>query len=211
MFDMKLVGQRIAVMRKNASMTQMELANRLGISYQAVSNWERGVAMPDISNLGLLSRELGVTIDEIIGDEKISSVIKEGAIPDSITVDEFNAVSPLLDAETNRALLGSIQNLGSDDAAQNINVQSLSLTQEETDELAEKAFAGENVAVFACLQKYISNEKADELFLKAFESNNVAIVAILKRRIPSELIKNCLYKAVDAGNAALISILVNKK
>lgn len=44
MFDMKEIGQRLSVMRKNAHLTQMELANRLGISYQAVSNWERGVS-----------------------------------------------------------------------------------------------------------------------------------------------------------------------
>ena len=59
MFNMSEVSERIMLARKNKGMTQMELANALGISYQAVSNWERGVSMPDISNLEPLASVLG--------------------------------------------------------------------------------------------------------------------------------------------------------
>ena len=48
-------------------MTQFELADRLGISYQAVSNWERGNSMPDIAKLPELAEIFGVTVDEILG------------------------------------------------------------------------------------------------------------------------------------------------
>ena len=48
MFQMKNVGRKIAKCRKERGMTQMELANQMGISFQAVSNWERGSSMPDI-------------------------------------------------------------------------------------------------------------------------------------------------------------------
>ena len=51
MFDMTAVSLRIAALRKQAGITQMELADRLGISYQAVSSWERGKTMPDIGKL----------------------------------------------------------------------------------------------------------------------------------------------------------------
>ena len=44
MFDMTEIGRRIATYRKEKGMTQMGLANQLGVSYQAVSNWERGVS-----------------------------------------------------------------------------------------------------------------------------------------------------------------------
>lgn len=47
MFDMIEIGRRIANYRKEKGMTQMWLANQLGVSYQAVSNWERGESMPD--------------------------------------------------------------------------------------------------------------------------------------------------------------------
>ncbi len=42
MFDMRSIGKEIAKLRKEKNMTQVELADQLNISYQAVSNWERG-------------------------------------------------------------------------------------------------------------------------------------------------------------------------
>ena len=45
MFSMEKIGIRISTLRKQQNMTQMELADRLGISFQAVSNWERGVSL----------------------------------------------------------------------------------------------------------------------------------------------------------------------
>ena len=47
-FNMAQIGRRISGLRKDQNMTQMELADKLGISFQAVSNWERGNSMPDI-------------------------------------------------------------------------------------------------------------------------------------------------------------------
>ena len=44
MFDMKQVGKQIADLRKENNMTQMELADKMGVSFQAVSNWERGIS-----------------------------------------------------------------------------------------------------------------------------------------------------------------------
>ena len=44
MFDTIRIGKRIAELRKKKDMTQFELADSMGISYQAVSNWERGVS-----------------------------------------------------------------------------------------------------------------------------------------------------------------------
>ena len=38
------IGTQIAMLRKNAGLTQNELGERLGVSYQAVSKWERGVS-----------------------------------------------------------------------------------------------------------------------------------------------------------------------
>ena len=46
MFDVQIVGRKIGKLRKKCNLTQMELADRMGVSYQAVSNWERGSSMP---------------------------------------------------------------------------------------------------------------------------------------------------------------------
>ena len=67
MFDTVTIGRKIAELRKAHKMTQYELADALGISIQAVSNWERGASMPDISKLPELAEIFGVTIDEVLG------------------------------------------------------------------------------------------------------------------------------------------------
>lgn len=51
-------------------MTQQQLADTLGVTNKAVSKWETGQGMPDISILESLSQILGVSIDEIIRGEK---------------------------------------------------------------------------------------------------------------------------------------------
>ncbi|WP_058303969.1 helix-turn-helix domain-containing protein [Gorillibacterium timonense] len=97
MFDMRQVGQTINELRKKADMTQMELADRLDISYQAVSNWERGTSMPDISKLPELAELFGVSVDALLGNSQAS---------DSLQVTPENEVEPLrasLDARVEEA------------------------------------------------------------------------------------------------------------
>ena len=45
MFNTENIGRKIAELRKNRNMTQLELADKMGISFQAISNWERGVSL----------------------------------------------------------------------------------------------------------------------------------------------------------------------
>lgn len=62
-------GQRFQRLRKNAGMTQEDVAGRLNISAQAVSKWENDLSAPDLSALAELSDMLGVTTDELLGKE----------------------------------------------------------------------------------------------------------------------------------------------
>lgn len=62
-----VVGKRIAELRKRNNLTQPELADAMGVSFQAVSNWERGNSMPDISKLSDLAGILGTTVDDLLG------------------------------------------------------------------------------------------------------------------------------------------------
>ncbi len=62
-------GQRIKSLRREANMTQEQLAELLSISPQAVSRWETDVAMPDISLLPPLANLFGVTTDYLLGME----------------------------------------------------------------------------------------------------------------------------------------------
>lgn len=62
------LSERIAALRKERGLTQEQLGKMVGVSYQAVSKWEKGGA-PDIELLPVLSRQLGVTIDALFGME----------------------------------------------------------------------------------------------------------------------------------------------
>ena len=60
-------GQRFARLRKSKGYTQEQIADKVNISYQAVSKWENDISSPDISILGELANILGVTTDELLG------------------------------------------------------------------------------------------------------------------------------------------------
>ena len=60
-------GQRFARLRKSKGYTQEQIAEKVNISYQAVSKWENDISSPDISILGELATILGVTVDELLG------------------------------------------------------------------------------------------------------------------------------------------------
>lgn len=70
--NIEKVGEQIAVLRKSKGLTQSELGERIGVSFQAVSKWERGETLPDITLLPDLAKILETTIDFILlGSEKV--------------------------------------------------------------------------------------------------------------------------------------------
>ena len=64
---------RIYQLRKEKNMTQQDLADRLGVSRQAVSRWEMGTAKPEIESLTAMSRVFGMTLDELVTGEKVAA------------------------------------------------------------------------------------------------------------------------------------------
>ena len=65
------IGRFIAECRKKANLTQIQLAEKLGITDKAISKWERGVAMPDTSIMLNLCDILGISVNELLNGEKI--------------------------------------------------------------------------------------------------------------------------------------------
>lgn len=64
---MSKISLRIADLRKKAKVTQQELADSVGVSFQTVSKWENGVNMPDIAILPLLADYFNVSTDQLLG------------------------------------------------------------------------------------------------------------------------------------------------
>ena len=64
-------ANRLCELRKSRGLSQEELADRLNVSRQAVSKWERGESSPDTDNLIELAKIYGVSIDELINGDEI--------------------------------------------------------------------------------------------------------------------------------------------
>ena len=60
------LGATIASLRKEKGMTQLELAEKMGVTDKAVSKWERDLSCPDISSLPKLAEIFGVSVDELM-------------------------------------------------------------------------------------------------------------------------------------------------
>lgn len=104
------IGAKIKAMRLRSSMTQEQLAGRLGVSAQAVSKWESGANMPDIQLLPELSVIFGITIDSLfdIADESKLERI-ENMLDDIrfLSDDEFRSTEQYLkDCQAKPALTG---------------------------------------------------------------------------------------------------------
>ena len=86
------IGNKIKQLRLRSSLTQEQLANRLGISAQAVSKWENGTTMPDITLLPHLSTEFGITIDELFDlstEQKLERIEKRMDLEEEFTDTTF--------------------------------------------------------------------------------------------------------------------------
>jgi len=59
------IGNKIKELRKQRGLTQEQLANSIGISFQSVSKWENDLALPDISMAPILASFFGVSLDEL--------------------------------------------------------------------------------------------------------------------------------------------------
>ena len=64
-------ANRLQMLRKKNNLSQEELAEKIGISRQAVSKWERAEASPDTDNLILLAKLYGVTLDDLLKTESV--------------------------------------------------------------------------------------------------------------------------------------------
>lgn len=86
------IGSKIKFLRHKAGLTQEQLGERLNLSAQSVSKWETGTAMPDITLLPLISREFGVSIDELFDlsrEDRLQRIEKRMEVEEELPFDIF--------------------------------------------------------------------------------------------------------------------------
>ena len=67
------IGKFIYKLRKEKNMTQQELAKRIGVTDRAISKWENGRGLPDLSLIKPLCEQLNITINELLSAEKLDN------------------------------------------------------------------------------------------------------------------------------------------
>ena len=77
-YQAESIGRIIAVKRKEKGLTQEGLANLLQITPQAVSKWENGVGLPDVTLVPRIATALGISVDELFGQ---TSKLKKAQLP----------------------------------------------------------------------------------------------------------------------------------
>lgn len=77
-------GKFIAALRKEKGMTQEQLGERLCVTNKTISRWENGNYMPNVEMMSLLSKEFGVSINEIIAGERLGAEDFKKAADDNL-------------------------------------------------------------------------------------------------------------------------------
>lgn len=104
--DQIKIGEYISLKRKKKNLTQEELAEKLGITDRAISKWENGVCMPDVSNIPLLCDILEISINDLFSgcDVNMKEFEKK--------VDENLLSLKRMEEENNRRMFHAINILG---------------------------------------------------------------------------------------------------
>ena len=194
MIDMKLIGKEITDLRKAHNMTQMELADKLGISFQAVSNWERGNTMPDISKLPELAEIFHISVDELLKgnaslvtavlDDTVDVYIKEG----KTTEQEIADTLPILKPEQAKKILEKA------DVSKFHDISSF-LPFMDSDALAEIAI------------EYVEQGNSVDELLPFLDEEDVAGLAIKALERGNSIDKYLPYMDEDAVNELAIKAL----
>ena len=103
-------GESIARMRKEKGMTQQELADKMGITGNAVSKWERDLSLPDTAALPRLAELFGLTVDELMQGRAQAGKDKDIKDPQKLTLLILRAVALAMGvAVTVLGILGEIE------------------------------------------------------------------------------------------------------
>ena len=220
MFDMKQIGKKITDLRKKHNMTQMELADKLGISFQAVSNWERGNTMPDISKLPELAAIFNISVDELLNGKAplveavLNDTVDEYMEDGNVTEQEIADALPLLKPEQAEELLEKTD-------VSSFTDLSVFLPYMDEEDIAELAIqAMQNGILLQDCHEYMQEEDIGELAMLALEKGfpvdvyleymheeDVGKLAI-RAMENSILLKGCLdyMHEEDVGKLAMLAL-----
>lgn len=239
MFDVIEIGRRISRLRKEQDMTQPALADKMGVSFQAVSNWERGASMPDISKLPELAEVLGVSVDELLGGGRGSELIahvldgsEEAFVEESdVTLEEAGEAAPVLKPKQVKRIVLAIneknekqekkhgwEKEGKDSGVSLSGLLAIApfLDEESVDDLAMRLAPVTGIAKLAAIAPFVSEKALDQLAEKAVTENvPIGELAAIAPFLSEKALDNLAERALDGksrvGELAAIAPFLSEK
>jgi transcriptional regulator with XRE-family HTH domain len=212
MFDMLRIGRRIAELRRDTNMTQMELSDRLGISHQAVSKWERGESMPDISTLPLLGEIFGVTVDDLLdgGNQPrgetavLESVLRNTVDADidkcSISLGDVVNAAPILKPDQLDAIAAEIKRF---DIGELCGIAPF-LSREVIDGLAKRAAEVNGIGELCGIAPFVSREVIDGLAKRAAEVNGIGELCGIAPFVSRDVLDRLAERAAEVSGVGVV-------
>jgi len=209
MFQTKNTGLKISQLRKEKNITQMELADLMGVSYQAVSNWERGNSMPDISKLPELSEILGVSIDDLLNDGKplelVKNIIKgtedEYIEEEKISIDTVAEVAPILKpVQTDKIVDRVIKvNEGNKEAINFNDIMAIApfLSREKVDMLVLNSYSSNDIHELVALVPFVSRNVLDKFAEEASSNGKLSDLIGLAPFLSRDVLDKLALKYYD--------------
>lgn len=204
MFNMNKIGKTIKEARTKKNMTQLELADRMGVSYQAVSNWERGNSMPDIAKIPDLARQLDLDVKELLGDEDgqvteaVRKTIDEPEAP--LSVEELAEVAPILPPEDLKEKTEkTVQN-------EKIDLKALIplapfLDDEYMEELIKSADLSDMDGIFE-IAPFLSDKALDDLVTKMNINDDFSDIAGLAPFLSDKALDDIADRLINEGKTS---------
>ena len=201
MFNMKKFALFLSEIRRKKNITQVQLAEEVGVTPQAVSKWERGESMPEISKLNDLANALELPVEEFIvamnsdSDEKSNTENLDEqyyALPDKTLVGDVYALAPFLSRQTLTCALIEITLLKGSAVS--------SLLFKFADEAILRDVA---LAVFSVetdkgrlhLLPYLPQEELSKLILNRYSSGGISAIALLLPYSTDKEVVDMIFKA----------------
>ena len=194
MFDTNHVSNMLKSARIKKNLTQSALAERLSVTYQAVSNWERGNSLPDISNLPaicqILDKVLSGSYD--LSEETIETIASVAPIipPEQLTTALRNAkssvknmavliqIAPFVDEETINTLGENVIPTNYGEIAALAPFVSQTTCEKWIDLLDDSAEYSLDVGLLSALGPFLSIDKMDQLSERVIPDTLVVLDAV---------------------------------
>ena len=218
MFDTNKVANNIKNARTKMNMTQMNLADEMGVSYQAVSNWERGNSMPDISKLPELCKILNISFEELVGERTAETDIAEKLMKDEnsdVTLEEMAQVGQMVKPDKIERKVNEMIGKGGKVPFSALVSLAPFMDKETLSKMAEE-MADTEIKKLCAIAPFIEKESMDKIVDKCIQNervdvNNIVAIAPFLSKSTIQKITEYLLEHGQAKKLVAIAPFMGKE